>query len=367
MTNHRWLMIVLASVVLTISLVAAGASTTAVAASDETQALSSPANDQLRGVSCVSSAWCMAVGKSGSNGLIEHWNGTSWAVQSHKIRGEGVSCPSMTACVAVGGTTAALWNGTGWTRSFIPALSGVFYVNFSAVSCPVNAQWCIAVGGGLSDANAVALAARWNGIRWKVELNVEQYGGSVLSGVSCTSKAACTAVGATGPASYTIPLAMRWNGSSWSSQTPVTGDNWFFDSASCSSVTTCEAVGYSFSGQTLAQRWHGGVWRLQPPPSSSPGDSAFNGVSCPFPGWCTAVGTSSHGAQPLAELWQLGSWHVETTPLPNGASSGGLASVSCPTRHWCTTVGSAMRDKSTLTLAERWHAGEWSIESTPSP
>jgi hypothetical protein len=76
----------------------------------------------LAAVSCVASATsCTAVGVGAKTGashttLAEHWNGTEWSVESTPTPGspppelptilEGVSCPSITVCVAFGRDSA---------------------------------------------------------------------------------------------------------------------------------------------------------------------------------------------------------------------------------------------------------------------
>ena len=94
-------------------------------------------DNYLDGVSCVGSAFCMAVGyidgASSDKTLIQKWNGTSWATVSSPDPGTGsdlnaVSCTSTSFCMAVGsyGTPAASptlvekWNGSRWTKLTSP-------------------------------------------------------------------------------------------------------------------------------------------------------------------------------------------------------------------------------------------------------
>jgi hypothetical protein len=68
----------------------------------------------VRGVACTAAANCYAAGASGTSPgnsvtLIEHWNGTSWAVvPTPSLAGNntntlnGISCPSSQSCMAVG-------------------------------------------------------------------------------------------------------------------------------------------------------------------------------------------------------------------------------------------------------------------------
>ena len=94
----------------------------------------------------------------------------------------------------------------------------------------------------------MTLAERWNGTSWTVQSTPNRSGAaeSYLEGVSCTSAITCTAVG------YErfppVTLAERWNGTSWTLQPtpdPIGGqsDSRRLEGVSCSSVTTCTAVG----------------------------------------------------------------------------------------------------------------------------
>ena len=58
--------------------------------------------NQLNAVSCTSAAACVAVG---DNGLVERWDGATWAIQATPSTGGllAVSCTSAAACTAVGG------------------------------------------------------------------------------------------------------------------------------------------------------------------------------------------------------------------------------------------------------------------------
>jgi hypothetical protein len=94
------------------------------------------------------------------------------------------------------------------------------------VSC-TSSRACTAVGfftnrGGTD----VALAERWNGVRWVIQTTPKQSGYNVdLSGVSCASSKACAAVGtavlATGETPTSLApaqVAERWKGVRWTIQ-----------------------------------------------------------------------------------------------------------------------------------------------------
>lgn len=140
-------------------------------------------NAALNAVACVHRAGCMAVGnyadtRGHGHNLAMRWNGHRWTVftppggfgyGSGLINGlsgaTAISCPRLTACVAVGGYTsqsgqhsiALAWNGTTW-RLTRPAGTGLAIAD---VFCPLRAS-CLAVGR----AGTLTLAEHWNGTAW---------------------------------------------------------------------------------------------------------------------------------------------------------------------------------------------------------
>ena len=161
----------------------------------------------LSRVSCVSDTACTAVGSlytigdgpSASKVLVEHWDGTSWSLQSTPDLGpaqhdpglSAVSCTSATSCIAVGGATAngpsALierWDGSQWTLEPSDNTMGGWLYD---VSCP-SASSCIAIG---SSSDAASLAETWDGVSWTAE-TVPVPG---LEAISCVPGHVCTAVG----------------------------------------------------------------------------------------------------------------------------------------------------------------------------
>jgi hypothetical protein len=168
----------------------------------------------LKGLSCATATSCMAVGfrLSGPTRIVpltERSNGTSWkSVPTQTSLGPaaqlfGVSCPSPTRCVAVGGSGPAedgtkddvplvgRWNGRRWTLGLAPGKD----FELSSVAC-VSASACTAVGGGDASSGGTAHIEFWNGRRWSIESNPAQHGSpSDLTSVSCTAPHDCTAVG----------------------------------------------------------------------------------------------------------------------------------------------------------------------------
>jgi hypothetical protein len=297
----------------------------------------------------------------------------------------GVSCPSSTACLAVGasssGTTLAeWWNGAAWTIQPTPNPVGATRSVLAGVSC-TTVNNCTAVGDYTnSSGTQMTLAERWNGTGWAIQYTPNPGGSSVLSGVSCPTATACTAVGH----SNRQALAQQWNGNTWAIvPTPTPGTyrispSSLLSGVSCTGVTGCTAVGDSagficnngkpscncfqlpyctYRQDTLAERWDGSMWTIQP--TRSAGISALFGVSCATVTACTAVGHAPDGT--IAASWNGSSW---TPAFPQGLtnSSGILSGVSCTTANACIAVGQANH----VTLAEMSNP-DWWIQPTPNP
>jgi hypothetical protein len=207
-----------------------------------------PAGDRyprLSAVSCTSTVRCVAVGDSlGPDGflhtLVERWNGTSWSIiaSPNPDAGEGgellgVSCTTSANCMAVGdyllggaGRPATLverWDGTRWSivTSPVPERS---YNTLQGVSC-VSTR-CMAAGyynaygppPGYTFLGVKTLVERWNGDRMSIIASPNPAPAyNVLAAVSCTVASNCFAVGrfstsTTGPFNT---LVERWNGTAW--------------------------------------------------------------------------------------------------------------------------------------------------------
>jgi len=283
----------------------------------------------------------------------------------------GVSCTSANACTAVGsmkhiycplacnrgmqivtGTMAMQWNGTGW--SWVPTYpSQATPSSLSGVSCP-SATACVAVGSSSSG----TLAETWNGTAWTIQTTPS---GPALSAVSCPSTNFCMAVGGS--------LAERWNGTNWTIQTTPNPPNGVaynvLSGVSCTAANACRAVGYSVSTsggvyQSLAEAWNGSTWTVQTTPHPTGATSGtLSAISCPAANACTAVGNYTNsvvGTQvTLAERWNGSTWTVQTTPNPNGATYSTLSGVSCTATTACTAVGDSINGSGTdVTLAEQY-------------
>jgi hypothetical protein len=151
--------------------------------------------------------------------------------------------------MAVGSTSARpiaeLWNGSGWTGQVPPVLAGLRSSALQSVSCP-SATACFAVGGAVPQTLGpeVALIEAWNGTQWRV-LPAAQPPGTpyALGAISCPTSTICATTGFSVPpyGRSEAPLIEVWNGSAWAigSPPPVAGS--FNEEIACPAVTTCTA------------------------------------------------------------------------------------------------------------------------------
>ena len=248
----------------------------------------------LGDVSCARSTSCMLVGAAGtarrtprglvytSHATVYRWNGTALRplagpAPAHARSSElaGVSCPTVTTCMAVGNYTNAAGrslpysalrtNGT-WHVRAVPTVRGRASTNFQAVSGP-TAAGCVAVGDA-DTPGFTAFAERYAGGRWTVQ-RIAAEPRSVFFSVSCPARGHCVAVGQLGARS----LIEAWNGTRWTAQAvpataaPLKANELFH--VSCVTPAICTAVGYRhnpavrFSFQTLALGWNGSRWTIQ--------------------------------------------------------------------------------------------------------
>jgi hypothetical protein len=339
------------------------------------------AENSLRGISCISSTACVAVGYSGAGTspepLAELWNGSEWALSTPpKPTGaasavlNSVSCKS-TTCTAVGyytvssGETLTLaeqWNGSGWSIQSTPNVSGGESqpdTHLTGVYC-TGAKACVAVGGAKSkevEAGYVPVAERWNGKEWTLQplSGPSTTGPTVIGllGVSCSSGKACTAIGDTFNGTVGgVSFAERWNGSAWSLQEISNPPEQQFSDlggVSCASATMCNAVGSSKKellslGKSLAELWNGSAWSRQTT-AGAPGEanSDLLGVSCATAKACTAVGEYGEGgflsSRTLVNNWTPAGWSFEESPNPSGSGRSQLLGVYCESASECTAVG----------------------------
>jgi hypothetical protein len=242
---------------------------------------STTTNNYLYSVTCTAGDECWAVG-SYSTGtafqtLIEKWNGLSWSIVSSPNAGTlqdnylyGVTCSSTSECWAVGNVSSSSgsqtliekWDGTSWSIVSSPNPDTAQNDTLSAVNC-APAGGCWAVGYYYSDnGTAQTLIEKWNGTLWSIvsSPNSSATQANFLNSVACASANECWAAGQyDNPTTQT--LIEKWNGTSWSivsSPNASTTETNSLNSVACTSALQCWAVGEYFNGsvfQTLVEKY----------------------------------------------------------------------------------------------------------------
>jgi hypothetical protein len=331
--------------------------------------------NEMRGVSCPSANFCIAVGRyetaTGSGVVAERWNGTEW-IQQEPIQPtkaeipelSSISCTSSTACIAVGGyraekgsgqTLVEQWNGTEWKILASPPSS----YELHAISC-WSATGCMVVGTSSSSKN---LAVVWNGTEWK-SLEVSSHTGakrSLLSSVSCASAEECTVIEPyyieKEPWLYEI---QRWNGKTWKIEeipSPKEVLEYSLQKISCPpSSSACVAVGHSKNKEhtkAWTVRWTGSEWKYEEPPRGTWEESALVGISCIASSECIAVGSGRKSTmeadshRTLAERWNGTEWMMQEPANPSNDEGVELDTVSCTSTLTCMAVGYVDRGENT--------------------
>jgi hypothetical protein len=325
-------------------------------------------NNILEATSCVSSSWCAAVGfyvppSPSAQTLAEVGNGSSWSIvpsanTSSSVNNElfGVSCVSTTWCVAVGyagdgGGTQTLietWNGASWAIVTSPDASGILN-QLSGVSC-LSQSNCTAVGQWDNGTNFQTLVETWNGTSWTIVSSPNSGSGfNVLTSVSCTSATFCAAGGWVNVSGSEQPLAQFWNGTAWtlaSMPNPPGDQDGVLLGVSCANASFCVAVGeYSTQsgGPALIEMWNGSVWTQStaPLPASGALVDYLYSVTCQSAASCVAAGDSTiDGTQwpTLVETWNGATWTVNQSPATGATDTDNIYGVSCAGAA-CVAVG----------------------------
>jgi hypothetical protein len=306
----------------------------------------------LFAVSCKSQKSCFAVGdyslpngstlqRDNTGPLAESWNGKTWTVVQPPVPGgttsaalSGVSCVTSADCVATGvytqadGTSAGLaelWNGRAWANVPVKLPAGSAGGDLFGVSC-ASSKSCVGVGSYVNaDFDMVALAESWNGKTWTASKPSAPAGATsaALQGVSCVSSAACVAIGwYTNAGGYPLGLAESWNGRKWT-EVPLPKSGGFGElfSVSCVSSGHCLAVGVGdgaggTQGTPSSDIWNGKSWSLEKVPApptggtgTGTGMSMLQGAQCLSATDCVAVGQLDLGSDEQYQYGFSGFWN----------------------------------------------------------
>jgi hypothetical protein len=342
---------------------------------------------ELLTLSCSSASACTAVGALHANvqdapgvPVAERWNGKTWAIEamptppgnvSH-LWALRVSCPSSSACFAVGSSGAVpgsawawRWNGTRWFMQRMPSGPGGPPVQLSDLSC-ASPRACTAVGDRVVHGSAIVrLVERWNGRKWSLQPIGHPAGRLLLSEISCPSIRACVAIGG---------FAARWNGSAWmrlALPSQITRLGGVLDDVSCASATACVVVGNyldcpgpnaSCTSGRLWFSWNGARWSSVRTDQSG---TRYEAVSCGSASWCVAVGLSG-----VLRRWNGMGWATQLGARSAQAETQG--DVSCVSPTACMAVGSKGEvftglGFSYVPVAWLWNGRRWTDRSPSNP
>ena len=278
-------------------------------------------DSELHAVSAVTSSDVWAVGVATAQGfddprtLIEHWDGSAWSIVAAPSPGVGsavllsVTAVSSTGVWAVGYTTPTKggnrqtliehWNGSSWSVSPSPSVTGSDSELLGVSGSPANGLW--AVGFSLNNGRTTALVERWSGTAW-----------SIVSGQAASeTNVALTSVVSIGPSA------------AW-------------------------AAGYLSSGTGItafAARWDGKTWTKATLPQPGTTVATLRGVVADSQGHVTAVGTYYNAAlqnsadhySGFSEYWDGSVW-VEVTSTPELRAATAVPGTS---RVWAVGTGGA--------------------------
>ncbi|HEV2371234.1 MAG TPA: hypothetical protein VGS19_03615 [Streptosporangiaceae bacterium] len=192
-----------------------------------------------------------------------------------------------------------------------------------------------------------------------------------FTAVSCTSLTTCMAVGSDDSSDGL--LAESRNGNNWTILSIPDPGNANLNSVSCTSTSACTAVGNYTSGSntvTLAEAWNGSTWSVQSTANPAGTKSAIlNRVVCTSASACIAVGDSTTGTttSTLAEAWNGSTWTIQTTPNASGQANSQLNGLACTSSTNCTAVGTGSTGSNSDPLAETWNGSHWATQTIPAP
>lgn len=144
---------------------------------------------------------------------------------------------------------------------------------------------------------------------------------------------------------------------------------------SCPTPVRCKAVGfYNVNAnlyRTLIESWNGVIWTIDPSPNLGGNDSLW-GVSCvktlnAITLSCEAVGYHTVGGfdRPLMERWNGLNWSIQATPNVGGTGTE-MTAVSCLNPRSCMAVGFRTIGGTHRTLTERWNGVNWAVVASPN-
>lgn len=328
----------------------------------------------FNGVACASASQCIGVGiavsgvDSGAAASLDPVSGGIATSQSVQLIGpsgflSAVSCPSASACLAVGedpdeseGIAVPLDPDTAKVLSGQEpqTISGVFV---SGVACASTTQ-CLAVGRDSNGAGVVVALDPTTGtiLSGQSVQTVPGTGGVGLEGVACPTATLCVAVGENSgrSAGVAVPLDPGTGAILGGQSVQSVTRNGILVAVACPSITLCLAVGWGASQPSVAVPIDpntGALSNGQSDQSISAGAAMLTAVSCPSSSLCLAVGNDT--ADP--SIGQAVPIDPTTAMIAPGegiqtlTGTGSLNAVVCPSTDRCVAAGSSFESTGAIT------------------
>jgi hypothetical protein len=294
----------------------------------------------IKGVSCPSVSLCVAVDNHGNILTTTEPTGGAGAWTSVNVTETAgfiaLTCPSTSLCVALDGA-GEVWTSTnpaGGAKAWSPAnvTEGLGFGGSATVSCASTSLCVIAPDAEtVHEAKNVAFlyvsANPTGGVgAWSRTVGVDEFGHAV-AGMACISAPLCVGAGAGGDVvTSTNPTggAAKWTAAN------VDGERNLFGVA-CPSTLMCVAVDIEGDVVTTSNPTGGALaWTS----TNVDGANTLYAVSCPSVSLCVAVDDQSHVIASTEPLAGAGVWTV--TKVEEGF--GSLDAISCPSTTLCVAV-----------------------------
>jgi hypothetical protein len=310
-----------------------------------------------------------------------------------------ISCAKPDYCMAVGDNYGELWNGHSWHISRPPIASDGDPAQpnheneLAGVSCP-TVSFCVAVGTPeVQNQTGPPLMERWNGKVWSIMAAPVTAGAKLLSGITCASPHDCLAVGSTevvqcpsvsATATGSSYVSYAWDGHVWQELTTPDKDTCgtgaepgYTDqlrAVSCGATDFCVAVGYAqptgnSQGTPSAELWDGHAWT----PSLAPAlgtIGGFQGVSCVGSNYCMASGASPFNAPTtdISVVYTDGNWNAVPGYATPADGSTVATDVDCLSTKSCVETGNDTLggDASITPWVRSWNGSSWSTTNGSS-
>jgi hypothetical protein len=328
----------------------------------------------INGVACASANQCIGVGdvassvNSGAAASLDPVSGDLSTGQSLQLIGSsgflnGVSCPSRSACLAVGenrkdtrGIAVPLNPRTATVRSGqeLHTISGIF---ITGVACASRNE-CLAVGHDSSGSGVVVAVSPATGaiLRGQRVQTIPGTGGVGLEGVACPLANLCVAVGENSEksAGVAVPLNPATGSIHRGQRVQNVTHNGILIDLACPSTTVCLAVGWGASQPSVAvpiDPKTGALPKGQSDRTISTRAAMLTAVSCPSISLCLAVGndTGDPSVGQAVPIDPTTATIVADQSIQTVAGTGALNAVVCYSTTQCVAAGSAFESAGAVT------------------